>query len=182
MNRKLEGSRSPWKTLTSAYIYENPWFALRQDQVQTHSGAEITYTFMEHPGAVAVVPVTAEGEIILIRSYRYTVDDWCWEVPMGGCDHDDLARVARKELLEETGGICQKLEKINSFYANNGVSNIECHVFIARGVDLGPSQPEDGELIEIHLFSKADVFHMARAGQITDGMSALSLFLSEPYL
>jgi len=80
----IQGSDSPWDTLSSERIYKNPWYALRQDRVRTHTGKQITYTFMEHPGAVAVVPVTDNGEIILIKSYRYTVKDWCWEVPMGG--------------------------------------------------------------------------------------------------
>jgi len=101
---------------------------------------------------------------------------------MGGRDHNDLELVARKELLEEIGGVCQHLEYINYFYANNGVSDIRCDVFLARDVVLGDSQPEDSELIEIRVFSKDEVFRMTRLGAITDGMSALSLFLSESYL
>lgn len=182
MTKNLEGSRSPWKTLSSKQIYQNPWYALRQDQVRTHTGAEITYTFMDHPGAVSVVPVTPQGEIVVIRSYRYTVKDWCWEIPMGGRDHDDLEVVARKELQEEVGGICQSLQYINYFYTSNGVSNGRCDVYLARGVELGTSQPEDAELLEIHKLPKDEVFRMARAGRFTDGMSALSLFLCEPYL
>ena len=173
---------SPWKTLKSKRIYENPWYALREDQVRTHTGAEITYTFMDHPGAVSVVPVTPAGEIVLIKSYRYTVKDWCWEVPMGGRDHEDLAVVARKELIEEIGGVCQDLTYINFFYSSNGVSNGRCDVFLATGVELGSNHPEDAELIEIHVFPKDEVFQMARGGKITDGMSALSLVLCEPFL
>ena len=180
MTMKSKNTQSPWKTLSSERIYKNPWYALRQDQVRTHTGAEITYTFMEHPGAVAVVPVTPDGEIVLIHSYRYTVKDWCWEIPMGGRDHDDLAVVARKELLEEVGGVCQQLGYVNFFYANNGVSDIRCDVFLAQEVSLGQSEPEDAELIEIQVFPKDEVFRMARTGEITDGMSALSLFLCEP--
>ncbi len=177
-----EGSRSPWVTLDSERIYQNPWYAIRQDRVRTHTGAEITYTYMEHPGAVAVVPLTPAGEIVLIRSYRYTVKDWCWEIPMGGCDDADLSVVARRELLEEIGGVPESLEYVNFFYANNGVSDIRCDVFLARGVQLGERHPEDAELIEVHPRPQADVFRMARRGQITDGMSALALFLCEPLL
>ena len=175
-------TNSPWETLSSNRIYENRWYALRTDQVRTHTGKQITYTYMEHPGAVAVVPITPKGEIILIRSYRYTVKDWCWEVPMGGRDHEDLEVVARKELLEEIGGVCQRLEYINYFYANNGVSDIRCDVFLAKDVEMGDSHPEDTELIEVQTFSKEEVYLMARSGAITDGMSALSLFLCEEYL
>ncbi len=181
MTEIMEGARSPWTTLSTERIYENPWYALRQDLVRTHTGKQITYTYLEHPGAVAVVPVTQDGKIILIKSYRYTVKDWCWEVPMGGREHDDLEVAARKELLEEVGGVSTSLEYVNFFYASNGVSNTRCDVFLARGVEVGASQPEDAELIEIEVFPQDEVFRMARAGDITDGMSALSLFLCEPY-
>lgn len=182
MTEISEGVPIPWETLLSERIYENPWYALRQDQVRTHTGAEITYTYMDHPGAVAVVPVTPEGEIIVIKSYRHTVKDWCWEIPMGGRDHEDLEVVARKELKEEVGGICQTLTYINFFYTSNGVSNGRCDVFLAKGVVVGTNHPEDSELLEIHVLPKDEVFRMARSGEFTDGMSALSLFLCEPWL
>jgi len=174
--------KSPWETLASKKIYENAWYALRQDQVRTHTGKQITYTFMEHPGAVAIVPVTADQKIVLIKSYRYTVKDWCWEIPMGGRDHEDLEIVAKKELMEEIGGVTSNLEYIQYFYANNGVSNIRCDVFLARDVEIGKNHPEDSEMIEIAFFSKDEVIRMAYAGEITDGMSALSIFLCEKYL
>jgi hypothetical protein len=74
------------------------------------------------------------------------------------------------------------LDYINFFYTSNGVSNGRCDVFIARGVEMGVSHPEDSELLEIHILPMEEVFRKARAGEFTDGMSALSLFLCEPYL
>jgi ADP-ribose pyrophosphatase len=179
---KSKVEKSPWETLTSKKIYENAWYALRQDQVRTHTGEQITYTFMEHPGAVAVVPVTADQNIVLIRSYRYTVKDWCWEIPMGGRDQEDLEVVARKELLEEIGGVTSNFEYIQYFYASNGVSDVRCDVFLARDVEIGENHPESTELIEIEVFPKNEVFRMAYDGEISDGMSALSLFLCEKHL
>jgi ADP-ribose pyrophosphatase len=101
---------------------------------------------------------------------------------MGERDHEDLEVVARKELLEEIGGITSNLEYISYFYANNGVSDIRCDVFLARDVEIGDNHPEASELIEVEVFSKNDVFRMAFAGEITDGMSALSLFLCQKHL
>jgi ADP-ribose pyrophosphatase len=173
---------NPWVTLSSEKIHENPWFGIRQDLVRTQTGDKISYTYMEHPGAVAIVPMTLDGRIVMIKSYRYVVKDWCWEIPMGGCDHPDLELVARKELKEEVGGVAEKLAYINNFYANNGVSNIRCDVFLAKGVKLGQNFPEVAELFEIHQFSRERVYQMARTGQIKDGMSALSLFLCEPFI
>jgi 8-oxo-dGTP pyrophosphatase MutT (NUDIX family) len=101
---------------------------------------------------------------------------------MGGRENKDLETDARKELFEEIGGVTSNLEYIHYFYANNGVSDIRCDVFLARDVNVGVNQPEESELIEIEVFPQNEVFRMAYAGEITDGMSALSLFLCEKFL
>jgi len=171
----------PWRTLKTERIYENPWFALRQDQISTHTGAEITYTYVEHPGAVAIVPITPDGDIVLIRQYRHTVRDWCWEIPMGRRDDDHAEQTARRELFEEIGGTAQTLTHINFYYPDNGITNTRCDVYLARGVELGQSCPEPTELIEIVIKPKDEVLRMAQRGEITDGMSALAILLSNPY-
>jgi len=178
----MEELPNPWQTLSSERIYENPWYGLQQDQVRTHLGEEITYTYMDHPGAVAVVPVTKDGKLLLLRHYRYTVKDWCWEIPMGGLEQVDSSAVARRELLEEAGGVCRDLQPVAWFYASNGVSNTRCEVFLASDVELTKSQPEAAELIHIHLMPSDEALRMARAGEISDGMSALAILLCEPYL
>ena len=73
-----------WETLESEYLWQSQWYNLRQDRLRTQEGHEFTYTIVDHPGAVWVVPVTTEGQVALIRNYRHTVDDWCYEVPAGG--------------------------------------------------------------------------------------------------
>jgi 8-oxo-dGTP pyrophosphatase MutT (NUDIX family) len=171
----------PWKTLASKIIHTNPWYRLRQDQVQTHTNAEITYTYMDHPGSVAIVPVTNDDQIVLIRQYRYTVRDWCLEIPIGGKDDPDSLIVARKELLEEIGGIATDIRPIAKFYPSNGTSNGQCEVFLATGVELGKNQPEATELIEILPKPKSEVLQLVRSGLITDGLAALSIFLCEPH-
>jgi 8-oxo-dGTP pyrophosphatase MutT (NUDIX family) len=170
----------PWRTLKSRVIHETPWYLIREDQVQIHTGGEITYTYLDHPGAVAIVPVTTENEVVLINQYRYPIREWCWEVPMGGVLGVGSLETARRELMEEVGGTVEKLEFVSSFYASNGTSNINCDVFLASGVALGQDQPEDTELIKVVVKSKIEVMQMARAGKIIDGMAALALFLCEP--
>ena len=85
-------------------------------------------------------------------------------------------------IKSEIGGVTSNLEYISNYYANNGVSDIRCDVFLARDVEFGDNHPEAAELIEIKVFPKNEVFRMAYAGEITDGMSALSLFLCKKYL
>jgi ADP-ribose pyrophosphatase len=137
---------------------------------------------MEHPGAVSIVPVTPEGDIILIRQYRHTVKDWCWEIPMGARGEEDSELTALRELKEEIGGTCQEIKHIGYFYGNIGVSNIRCDTYLARDVILGESHPEIAELIYLEILSRKKVMHMARTAKISDGFSALSLLLCESHL
>jgi ADP-ribose pyrophosphatase len=151
--------------------------------VRIHTGDEITYTFQEHPGAVFIVPVTADGEIVLMRQYRYPVGDWLCEVPAGAVGGDEgLEAAARRELAEEIGGTAEELRYAGYFFSASSISNLRVNVFLATGVRLGHSVPEVTELIEINVVSVTEALAMARRGEIKDGQSALALLLCEPLL
>ena len=94
MSTKHESSG--WETLDSHVVWQSRWYGLRQDRLVTPTGHEFTYTFIDHPGAVWVVPVTPDGQVVLIWHYRYAVDDWCYEVPAGGLLRDRGGRRRRQ--------------------------------------------------------------------------------------
>ncbi len=174
---------SPYTTLASRYVWRSRWYSLRQDEIRTPDGSKGTYTVVEHPGAVWVVPVTKEGEIILEWQYRYTVRDWCWEVPAGGLlPGATLEEMARRELVEEIGGTASQMHYIGWFYTMNGIGTEVAHVFLARGVVLGEAHREPTEIMELRRVPMEEAMRMARAGEITDGPSALALFLCEAHL
>lgn len=173
----------PWTTLTSERPYVTPWLAIRRDTVRTHTGAEITYSYMERPDCVAIVPVTATGEMLLLRQYRYPIRAWCWEVPMGGIeDGEDPEATVSRELLEEAGGQAASLRYITTFYTANGAVRQQCMVYLARDVELHQTDHEPTELIHVTSVPVAEALRMAHAGEITDSLSALSILLCEPYL
>jgi ADP-ribose pyrophosphatase len=173
----------PWTTLASELVYTTPWLTLRQDQVRTHTGRAITYTYLTCRDAVFVVPVTAAGAIVLLRQYRHPVRAWCWEVPAGAVDvGEDGPSAARRELREEIGGTCDELRPIGTFFASNGVSDERFHLFLALGVRLGASAPEHTELLRVAPLPVAEALRLARSGAISDGPSALALLLAEPLI
>jgi ADP-ribose pyrophosphatase len=169
--------------LRSELVYTTPWLALRQDQLRTHTGAAITYTYLTVRDAVFVVPLTAAGEIVLLRQYRHPVRAWCWEVPAGAlAAGEDAPTAAARELREEVGGVCRELRPLGTFYASNGVSDERFHLFLALGVVLGANAPEQSELLRVAPLPAARALALARAGAITDGPSALALLLAAPAL
>lgn len=141
-------------------------------------GQRGVYHVVEKPDAVWIVPVTAGGQIAMVRQFRYTVDDWCWEVPAGSLKPgQSIEAAAREELLEEVGGTAGNLDYIGRFYLANGICNEVGHIFLAIGVSLGEPHHEPAEVMEVHLHSVAGALEMARTGQISDGPTALALLL-----
>lgn len=174
-----------WQRLTTDYPYVYHMFRVRRDQVRWPDGRVAPYAYIQGVNAVWVVPVTPEGQIVLIRQFRYTMDDWCWEVPAGGF-HDfagDPLALAKKELAEEIGGESDDLLYMG--YFRPGVSTIDeiCHIVLARDVHLNhPPRREAGEIIEIHVVPPERAFAMARNGEMVDGHSALALLRCEPLI
>jgi ADP-ribose pyrophosphatase len=173
----------PWTTLASEEPYVTQWLTIHRDRVRTHTGDEITYSYMERPDCVAIVPVTDAGEILLLRQYRYPIQTWCWEVPMGGIENNETAESAVvRELAEEAGGRATTLRYISTFYVANGAVKQRCLVYLALGVEQWQSHHEPTELISVNAVSISEALRMAHAGEITDGLSALAILLCEPCL
>ena len=182
---KPQGQRIGWLCLDTDYPFTYHMYRIRRDRVRLPSGLETDYAYMESKGAVWVVPVTDDGQIVLIKQYRYAVDDWTWEVPAGG-RHDHTGsdeELARRELAEEVGATCRSLQNVGWFYSAVSTNTGQCVVFLARGVQLnGASHREPTEIIEVHPVPIAEALAMAHSGQIKDDKSALALLLCEPYL
>jgi len=183
---KPNGRNAGWRLLDSQTRFENGICRLREDEVELNGGRKIQYAYVERDEAVVVVPITAKGEMVLLKQYRYAVDEWCLELPAGGT-HDtpdaSLEEAARKELREEVGATAKSLTYVDFFYPANAITNEKCHVFLAEGVELsGDQETEAGETIEVHLVPIAEAIELARSGAMKTAPSALALLLCEPQL
>ena len=176
------GKAVGWVRRATRYLFESGWYHLRQDEVE-FADRSLTYTYIDHPGAVFVVPVTPAGQIVVLRTYRYTVDEWCWEVPAGGIGDKSgasLEEVARAEMLEESGCSGGTLEYLGWYYSANGAANLKVHYYLARDVKFGDARaPEHAESIdEVRCLDLAEAFEWAYSGKMRDGDSVLALLLA----
>ena len=79
----MSSNNRPFQTVSSCIAWTCPWYRVRQDAIITPDGRPGVYNVVEKDDAVWIVPVTAEGEVLMVYQYRYTIDEWCWEVPAG---------------------------------------------------------------------------------------------------
>ena len=182
---KPNGIALGWQRLATDYPFTYHKFRVRQDQVRWPDGRVAPYAYIQSAGAVWVVPVTADGKIVLIRQFRYTLDDWCWEVPAGGLDDptDSPLDLAKRELAEEVGGESDDWRYVGSYRPGVSIIDEICHIVLARDVRLNREpQREPGEIIEVHLVPLERALEMARNGEMVDGHSALALLRCEPHL
>ena len=186
MTDKPLAEKLGWQHTGTQHIYQNQWLRIRQDSVRRAGYGETTYTYIEHPGSVVVVPYSVDGRIILIRSYRYTLDQMCWEVPAGGLEADggeDGETAAHRELLEEIGGVASRLDHLGTYFLASGFANYPA-CYLATGVQesCDPTPGAFEQIVDIHKWSVPEVHKLLENGEITDGDSVLALLLALPRL
>ncbi|GAB5496083.1 MAG: NUDIX hydrolase [Phycisphaerales bacterium] len=176
-----------WKTLASRKLHTSKWFDISQDDLLLPDGNPAQFTYVEHPGAVFVVPVTPDGDFILLRSFRYPIDDWCLEIPAGGLGDQPgktIEEVAQQELLEETGYQAEKLIPLGSFWMANGFARNRSTYYLGlNSVPCSSQSPERTESLtppEIH--SSSTVLNKVMNGEFNDGDSAFAVMLALNYI
>ncbi len=174
----------PITAIDSKRVWECPWYAVRQDRIHLPNGSEGVYNVVELADAVWVVPMTTSGEIVLLWHYRYPLQTWGWELPSGGgiARPEDVLPTAQRELHEEAGGTATDWRFLMQVSTMKGVGTEHAHLYLATGVTLGSTEHEPAEVMTVHTFPAAEVYRMARGGEIHDGIGVLALLLAEPFL
>ncbi len=146
-------------------------------EVQTRSEGE--YDVVRHPGAAAVLPLTPDGEVVLVRQPRPAIGQPLVEIPAGLLDQrdEDALSCAARELLEETGYRHRTIEFLGGYFSSAGFTDEYDHLFVATVGNEPETEPEEGiELIRV-LFPEA--LAAARAGRVRDMKTALALLLAD---
>lgn len=178
-----EDAEQPWQTLSSRVLVDG-FRVVLEDQVQVRGGVKATYQYRPRGAkAIFVLPITAAGEAVLIRQYRYPLRATITEVVAGGVERgEDLQLAAERELLEEVGGTAGEWLALPGFYPQPSISGVAFYPFLALNVTLGEMHHEDTETIERLVLPLAEAYRMLEAGEIQDGPSSLTLWQARRHL
>lgn len=168
---------NPWKTKEVQIVYENPWIRLENHEVLTPSGKDGIYGKVCFKNkALGIVPIDVEGNTWLVGQFRYTLDEYSWEIPMGGGPlEEDILDAAKRELKEETGLLASNWTKIMRIHTSNSVTDEEGFVFLAEGLTQGETEFEETEQLQVRKLPLKDAVQMVMEGQITDSISVAAL-------
>lgn len=172
------GKVGPWTRLSSRMVYENPWIRLREEQVLRPDGSPGIYGLVHFKNiAVAVVPIDADGKVILVGQHRYPFDRHFWEIPEGGCPEgkEPPAEAAARELREETGYIAARWDYLGTLELSNSVSDEFGHLYLARDLTPGPPHQDPTESIEVRRMDFTEAWRMAMEGELTESLTVAAL-------
>lgn len=181
------GRRAPdarYDVVESTVTHEGVMSTLRVDQVTMPGGDVASREVAQRPDAVAVVPLTTDGEVVMLRQYRHPVGRYELEIPAGLLDvkGEAEAEAAQRELVEEIGMTAGTLERLTRFWNSAGWSDEATTVFVGR--DLRPAVPDDDFVAEheeadmqVLRVPLAEAVALVRSGAITDAKTVIGLLL-----
>jgi len=157
-------------------LLESRLFHIERLRPTSQTGQPLIRDIIRHPGAVVVLPILDDGRVVLIRNSRIAVDRQLLELPAGTLEpNEPPIECARRELIEETGYRCDKIEPLTEFFSSPGMLDERMYVFLATGLTEGEMALEEGEEIEVEIFTLAETLDMIKDGTIEDGKTVASI-------
>ena len=157
------------KTITSKLIHQGRNFNFKTDDVQLPNGKITTREIVDHPGAIAIVPILEDGRVLLVRQYRYAAGKELLEIPAGTIEKGEAPDTcARRELKEETGDTAGSMKKILAMYMVPGYGNEVIHLYFATELKAGESSMEKDEYIALEAYSPDELLEMMEKNTIED--------------
>jgi ADP-ribose pyrophosphatase len=169
--------------LGSEMIYQGPVFGLRRDEVVEPSGLRTKREVITHPGSVVVLPVLADGRIVMIRQYRHATRQYMWELVAGRKEPEETPKQgAARELLEETGYRAKRFKVFMDFFPTPGFLEERMYLLLAEGLTAGQAQPEEDEKIEVRPFKLKELKQMIKSGRLRDAKSIAGILFYLTFL
>jgi len=164
--------------ISSTQVYSGPAISVRIDKVKKPNGATTTRDVVEHSDCIVVVPVDAEGNVLLVKQFRYPIDATLLELPAGGIEPgEDVVDCGHREMQEETGFDPGSIEKLGGFYSIPGYGTEYLYAYAARNLKRSRLVAEDTDEIELVRVPLKEIPGLIRTGKICDAKSIAALLM-----
>ena len=171
------------KKLSSRQIFDGVVVKLYVDDVELPNGKTSVREIVRHPGAVCVVPVTDEGEVIMVRQFRYAFNQVLLEVPAGKLEpNEDPEEAAIRELEEESGVVANNVEHIGEIYTTVAIIDEKIHVYLATGLTYKNAHPDEDEFLEVEKIPLKTLVDMVMRGEIKDSKTQIAILRADKIL
>ena len=151
---------------------------MRRDIVCLPNGKQASREVVEHPGAVAIIPVLPDGRILLVRQFRHPVGQVLLEIPAGKLDPGESPDAcAARELEEETGYRAKSLERKASVFTGPGFTNEVIHLYLAHDLFKTAVNPDEDEFLEVGAYTPEEIRRLVREGLLCDAKTISGLYL-----
>ena len=173
------------RTLSTKTLHDGSFlkFVHHDIEIEVDPPIKAIRQFVLHPGGVCIVPVTAEGKIILVEQYRKPVEQVILEIPAGKIDAgEETLTTAKRELKEETGYSSEDWQKLGEIVPCPGYSNELLHIYLAQKISPGQQDLDFGEFVNCKEFTLAEIKELIFENKIQDAKTISAIFLSEKFI
>ena len=168
------------ETIKSKMIYKGRIINLRDDTVKLSNGRTSKREIVEHKGAVAIIALTENNEIVLIRQYRKPVEQALIEIPAGMIKEGEKeSEAARRELEEETGYVAKDIKKIIEGFASPGYSTEVLKYYLATDLIKSKQKNDDDENIKVEVVKIDEAFKLIKEGKVKDCKSIIGINIAK---
>lgn len=172
-------THNPWQITGEKQVYDNPWIGLTEYQVINPAGNPGIYGKVHFKNyAMGILPLDDELNTYLVGQYRFTINQYSWEMPEGGGPLNEGSPLenAQRELLEETGLKAKYWTELQRIHLSNSVSDELGIIYLARGLEQFEPEPEDTEQLVVHKVPFNQVYRMVCNGEITDSLTVAAVY------
>jgi len=164
-------------------LHQSRVFTLISENITLSNGVTTDLVIIRHPGASAIIPITAGNRVVMIHQYRHAVGGYIWEIPAGTFNAGEAPIVcAKRELIEETGYSAGSWQKLGEIIPVPGYSDERIHMFLADDLMPAVQNLDSDEMLDVHQIRFDDAMDMIRKGEIQDSKTISGLFMARQHL